>query len=348
MAFPTPSQSSNASPLGPSQCIAHIQNIIKQMTRHRLGDAFGALLDLGDEMHAMVDDFGGLGELHQVNQLLASIVHHCAYGVYEHVDQVIRALLLLAIRTCDRLRSSQPQIQSGPDRVFWLSPTQSEINDHLEVYGNFLGYIAGWPDSPSSRDPNLQSAKQLLQRLRPRVDTGLSHYWARPAEVRAKPDAVVRKHRLRSSTQHQRSAITKPCPPQLRPQPPRKPAAAFMSTPPSQSGDVGFEVTVPTIPAYCPGRIAPVSCSLSNTMGRDDCWLGGADEVVQGMDPVFMSPLESVVEGEVGHTVRTNASKPGMMHGDAATPNTGAASIGTFKLRPEHCCSPRCCPLRER
>jgi hypothetical protein len=327
-------------------CIGHIHNIVKQLSRHRLGDAFEALLDLGDEMHDMVDDFGGFGDLHQVNRLLTSIVHHCAYGIYEHVDQVIHALLLLAIRTCDKLRTAQTQ--PGPDRVFWLSPTQSEINDHLEVYRNFLGYIANWPDLPSSQDPNLQSAKQLLQKLRPRINIGLAHYWGRPAEVRAKTDAIARRrHTLRSSTQRRPSGITKPSS-SPRPQPPRKTAAAFMPTPPSQSGDVGLEATVPTIPAYCPGRIAPVPDSLSNTMGRDDFRLGGATKVVDEMDQALMSPLELVVDGGKGRAARANASHLGTMHEDAAAPNTQPASIGTFKLRPEHCCSPRCCPLRGR
>ncbi|KAK3294150.1 uncharacterized protein B0H64DRAFT_374973 [Chaetomium fimeti] len=174
----------------------------------------------------MGDDFWGLSDLHQVNRLLTSIVHHSAYGIYEHVDQVIHSLLLLAIHTCDRLRKTQTH--PSPDRVVWLSPTQSSINDHLELYRNFLSHITtgSFPNSPSSQeeDPNLQSARQLLQKLHPRINS-LPH-WPRPpaAEVRAKTDAVRRRRHstLRPSTQRQRSGVTKPTSP---PQPPPPPPA---------------------------------------------------------------------------------------------------------------------------
>ncbi|KAH6632545.1 hypothetical protein F5144DRAFT_574451 [Chaetomium tenue] len=346
MAFPI---SPRPSSTRPSMCISHMNNIIKQLTRHRLGDAFEALLDLGDEMHDMVDDLGGLSDLHQVDRLLTYIVHHSAYGVYDHVDQVINTLVLLALRTCDRLKSAD--IRLGPDMVFWLSPTQSEIDDHLEVYRNFLGYITACIESPSSQDPNLQSARQLLQRLRPRINTGV-YRWTRPKGVDhgAKTDAVARRHSLRSSTQRQRSGMTKPFLP--RPQPPRKPAAGFMPTPSPQSGDVGFEVTLPTIPVYGRGRAhpepaAPLSDPLSNTMGRESCSLRGANEVVDKMVQPFVPPSELVgLEGGRCRTERRNVSNIGMPHHDAGTPITPVAPIGTFKLRPEHSCSSRCCPLR--
>ncbi|KAH6855898.1 hypothetical protein B0I37DRAFT_366064 [Chaetomium sp. MPI-CAGE-AT-0009] len=348
MEFPISPQ---PSPPGSSLCIRHIHDILKRLTRHRLGDAFEGLLDLGDEMHDMVDDFWSLGDLHLVNRLLTSIVHHSAYGIYEHVDQVIHSLLLLAIHTCDRLRKAQPP--PTPDRVVWLSSTQSEINDHLEVYRNFLGHITSCPSSTSSRDPNLQSARELLQKLHPRIN-GLSH-WTRPADVRAKTDAVRRSHTraLRPSTQRQRSGITKPSsppPPQLQPP---KPVAVFMPTPPSQSGDVEWGVTVPTIPVHRTGRVescpvAPSAGPPSHTMGRDDCRVENVDGLADEMARVLMSPPASVgVDGIRGYRHETKACT-GMMHGGVGASNGRVGSMGAFRLRPEHSCSPRCCPFRGR
>ncbi|KAH6634697.1 hypothetical protein B0J18DRAFT_486879 [Chaetomium sp. MPI-SDFR-AT-0129] len=166
----------------------HIPDIINHLTHNRLGDAFESILDLGDAMHDMPDPFHAVSDLHQVTELFACIAHHAAYGIYQGVDDVLHRLLILAIRRCADLKTKAQSGRSGRNTgehgegpaVWWLSPGECEADDLLEVCRNFFHYVAGHPEVGSAiEDPCLMSARDLLQRLCPRIN-GLSH-WSRPA-----------------------------------------------------------------------------------------------------------------------------------------------------------------------
>ncbi|KAL2138288.1 hypothetical protein VTI28DRAFT_7152 [Corynascus sepedonium] len=60
-------------------CIKHIDNIIGQLSRHQLEDAFAAILVIGDGLHAVVSPSRAVADLHQMAQLFSSIASHDAY-----------------------------------------------------------------------------------------------------------------------------------------------------------------------------------------------------------------------------------------------------------------------------
>ncbi|KAL2171517.1 hypothetical protein VTG60DRAFT_2685 [Thermothelomyces hinnuleus] len=183
--------SSRSSSPEPVTCNKQVHNIILQLNRRRLGDAFEAILVLGDVLHDMVDPSHAVADLHLMDRLFSSIARHDAYGIYPQVDRVIHRLVLLALRRCEELGAARPrhhhyhhhhQPAPGDDDtgVGWLLPGESEVLDHLEVYRDFVCYVMSHPDLFPARDGDLESATEMLQRLQPRIN-GL-HTWEHPAD----------------------------------------------------------------------------------------------------------------------------------------------------------------------
>ncbi|KAK3307168.1 uncharacterized protein B0T15DRAFT_529487 [Chaetomium strumarium] len=274
----------------PQTSVSQVEHIINLLRRRRLGDAFEALLDLGDEMHDMDDQGYVIGDLHNVDRLMSAIVQRSAYGVYAAVDRAIHTLLLTAIRSCEAQRASLTIQPLAHERLGWLSPAQSENNAHLECYRNFAGYISSHPASSCqapaapSGDRSLEAATELLQRLCPRVN-GLCR-WTYTAMTRT--DVMVpsgtRDRRRRSSGCKSDGApgiaTARRSSPRFR----KATTGVMMATPPTQSGDVCLAdaLTVPTIPLRRPSTprvgvapLTPLSGSPSNMIVKqeEDVWL---------------------------------------------------------------------------
>lgn len=319
----------------------HIHDATTHLGRRQLGDAFEALLDLGDMMHDMVDDVAVVADLPQVNRLFSSIIRSSAYGVYEPVDRVINKLLLLSVRRCDGMGSARGQ--PGQGGIGWRSSAQSDINEHLEFCRNFLSYIRSHPTGRNSVDRNLESAQQSLQRLCPRIN-GLSKWaWAEEAS----PATDLRRNPTRSSTSRAQPETKKRSSPRLR-----RPKAP-LPTPPTQSGDVRFAEPIPTVPLERPWKWGgaalptPDSRPLSHTLGRSafemvDVDLRAETDVTQSpLHPTLVLMQESGAEACDGHPQgprRDDAKPMGCV--------TGTVPVG-FRLRPEHPVSSRCCVFSE-
>jgi hypothetical protein len=237
------------SPTKPTASPSRIHCIINNLRRHRLGYSFEGLLDIGDDMHGVVDELSVVSDLPQLGQLFAAIYHHSAYGIYDRVDQVIHKLLYLALRRCQELRTAQTPLV--PNVVGWLSGVQCEVNEHLEVCRNFLSHIMSHPAGRQSQDRNLALAQQIMQTLCPRIN-GLSK-WKCAKEVRPKRrDTTAKAPTPRaSSAPRQQSGIPKRTSPRQR-KPPLH--IVMMPTPPTQRGDVKCAETLPTIPVERPGQ----------------------------------------------------------------------------------------------
>jgi hypothetical protein len=327
--------------MGPTASRSQIHSIITHLRRHRLGDAFEGLLDIGDEMHGMVDKSDVVSNLPQLGQLFAAVYHHSAYGIYDRVDQVIHKLLYLSLRRCQVLKTAQTSL--APNVVGWLSGAQCEVNEHLEVFRNFLSYIISHPAGRQSQDQNLALARHLLQTLCPRIN-GLSR-WKCAKEVRPKHRGPPAKTQTPtpSSASGQLSGIRKRTSPRQR-----KPPAhgIMMPTPPTQTADVMCAEILPTIPVERTGRLdvpllsPDITCPLLDTLKPDEV-LPEADGG-QGLHNVA-PPLDHKQMLTEEHVHQT-CTEGGVVGAQTRNDMTRTRMLG-FQLRPQHTPS-SCCPLR--
>ncbi|KAK4099213.1 hypothetical protein N658DRAFT_498577 [Parathielavia hyrcaniae] len=321
-----------------------VHSIINHLRRHRLGDAFEGLLDLGDQMHGVVGELEADLDLAQLDRLFASIFRYSAYGIYDRVDHVIHRLLYIAVRTCQALGAAQTL--PVPHGVGWLSTVQSEARQHLEVCRNFLSYITSHPAGRQSRDPILGLAQQLVQGMCPRIN-GLSK-WTYAKQVHAKDGGGSTTCSTGSVASGRPSGLRKAaasprrqkCPPLINPMP----------TPPTQTGDVRWPETIPTIPARNPDRrgVLPptpdTSYPLLDTLPPDRALptsskgLREEDDEAQLLDssPTPFTTPEHVRQMCTG---RSRVASRVIQH------TVGTGTLG-FKLRPEHPFSPRCCSFQ--
>ncbi|KAK4233739.1 hypothetical protein C8A03DRAFT_38530 [Achaetomium macrosporum] len=276
-------------PTGSKTSVSQIEHITNLLRRHRLGDAFEALLDLGDQMHDMDDQPYVIGNLQNVNRLLSAIMQRSAYGVYAAVDRAIHTLLLTAIRSCEAQRTNLA-VQTLPHgQLGWLSPAQSEINEHLEFYRNFAGYISSHPASSCRSaspwgDRSLDMARRLLQRLCPRINGLCKWTYTPPTGTDVTVPGAPRDRRRSSHCKSDAAPrmTTRRSSPRSSPRS-RKPTAGIqplmMPTPPTQSGDARLAdaLTVPTVPLRHPltpgvgvAPLTPHSGSPSNTVVKQE------------------------------------------------------------------------------
>lgn len=303
----------------------HVQNTLHYFQCEQPGDVFRLLLDLGDEMRDTVDDFPAAGDLPQLNQLFSAVVHHSAYGLDQSVDETINKLLLIAILRCEEMCICQ--LQPDQWRVGWQSFAQSQADEHLEFYRNFLNFITSHPAWCLSQDKNLELAQKTLHRLCPRVN-GLSRWTWQDDDLAERRDAR-RSNPARVST---------PC---LRPQPAKKPPSRLprrarvpLPTPPTQTGDANFSDTIPTMPLKRPWKQpaalpTPASGAPSRIMRRAAAVLSTSIEDATSL--LCPKPV-SVKVPWMNHDPRPRA-----LHRPAAH------KPPEFRLRPEHTPSPRCC-----
>ncbi|KAK4125834.1 hypothetical protein N657DRAFT_280441 [Parathielavia appendiculata] len=338
-----PQPSPTGSPGYPNQ----VHSIINQLRRHRLGDAFGGLLDLGDQMDGVVDKLHVLINLSQLDRLFAAISRHSAYGIYDAVDHVIHRLLYVAVRTCQALEAAQTS--PATNGVGWLSTVQSEVHELLEVCRNFFSYITSHPAGRQSRDRTLGLAQRLLQRTCPRIN-GLSK-WRHVKEGHAKdsdgsatcdlrPSVSVRPLRRRSGRSHvrNRSAPSRHL---------KRPLPLSMPTPPSQTGDVRCAETIPTLPAHRLGRINVLLPTPDTSYPLFDTLVPG------GVLPKASKGLgeDDAIQLLAARPFRTPELVPRMWMGKSSTASRAIdhmaeTRIFGFRLRPEHPFLSRCCSFR--
>ncbi len=286
---------------------------------------------LSDEMHDAVDVTRALAGLQQVDQLFLAIVQHSGYGHYQCVDQAIHRLLLLAVGRCEDMRNAEMQRHAathGTSVVGWQSRQHADIDEHLEFYRNFLGFVDNHPASclAPPQDQTLDLARQSLQRLCPRIH-GLSRWTrnevqtARTARNKraARPAPPSTSQRQPRAERQMKTSPRKLPPRKVPPVPAPAPVAAapaavtMMPTPPTQTGDVRLADTMPI----------PVS-----TVRLKQLWKPNA--AVQPATPVSGAPSYTLGREAVDFK--------GGAEGAA-----GPVSRSGFRLRPEHVPSPRCC-----
>ncbi|KAL2153755.1 hypothetical protein VTH82DRAFT_4910 [Thermothelomyces myriococcoides] len=368
----------------PVRCSKNLHNIILQLNRRRLGDAFEAILDLGDELHDMVDPLHAVADLHLVDRLFSSIAGHDIYGIYPQVDRVIHRLVLLALRRCEEPAAHRPRHHHHQHRlgsgdvnteVGWLLPGQSEVLDHLEVYRDFVCYMMSHSASCSSRDDDLASATKALQRLRPRIN-GL-HTWVRSPKMEVDTGTEAGLHGQRGRTRNMNVQPITAAPPEgqagaqsKRPtalQLPRKTCGAssaakrqqpdYMLTPPTQSGDVND--TIPTIPVDRGRELGMAAPRTPEPRFSPDA----KTVVVQsppGLEPPRRPPASHEDEAGMPEMRKHEGNRPpgncppllddgyvGLATPDPSksivSPRRPDPVVTTFRLRPEHVPSSRCC-----
>lgn len=233
---------------------------------------------------------------------------------------------MLAIRQCadlktktqgGRFRRSPGERGEGP-AVWWLSPAECEVDDLLEVCRNFFHYVAGHPEVGSSiDDPCLMAARELLQRLCPRIN-GLSVWSGAAAGVNAKTEVGGRPPthaRTRMECRKAKVPVRKP----LAAAAAGRKIAAFLPTPPTQSGDVECAATIPTMRVERDG----LGMVVPDAPGRD----------------ALPSPSASL-------KCRSPRDQARYVQGPRNSRTEERCRKGTFTLRPQHDMSPRCCSFQ--
>lgn len=328
-------------------------------------------------MHATSDDLAVVEDLHQVDRLFTAIIHHSAYGMYAHADQVIGKLLLLAVQQCDDLRHAQPHPSQG--RVGWQSPTQGAVAQHLEVYRGVVNHITSHPVFSLVGDESVEAARAVLQRLCPRIN-GLAR-WTYGEEVqvlrksgRKRQQTLARQAQAPLQTRTQPHASPKR--PISHPPPPRHPIMTPTSAPPPSTQPITVippSTLKPTAVAP-PSAIRPAAIQPQPTKqaplphpqqparfmptpptqpGDVTCAeIMPTIPIQQPWKPLPVLPTPEEEDSPASYTLGRSWMQQDTVEGGVRLDGLAQVSdrdwksrvdVGGFTLRPEHCPSSRCC-----
>lgn len=306
-----------------------------------------------------------LPSLRQVNIFFLSMIRHSLYGAHPAADRIVNRLLLLSICACEALQRPQLQAAQPPvpsDGVGWLSSARAvELDEHLELHRNVLAYISGHHPASASRphnkpDPDLERARQIMQRLRPRINN-LSRWTTGGGNARRAAGRGAGRMRETEAQQRRSSGSSRPAAarnPVARPI--KREAAAAPTTPSLTQSNTLRVVALPdTQPPSSrrPGPAGagvgtgidspedvtatlPISAGGPNTPEVGLGWVEEATQLVEvGNWRLGLLPTPRVETREV--------CAPRDRSGGVQRTAGGGGSGVVFSLRPEHVPSMRCC-----
>ncbi|KAK3324479.1 hypothetical protein B0T19DRAFT_428677 [Cercophora scortea] len=193
-----------------------LQQISDALDEKKIGLACNLLHALDDYPLVQAQGEDGMATVQQSSRLFLSLRDTLVLGLDARLDQIIIKILLHALQQYEDI--SKTRVHKTQDSLIWLTPSEIDMRDHLEVFRNFSIHITQTCTSSTLTDVNFLKAKHRLQKLCPRINNLASWSHVPPktcdsqlsnpiSKVRVLSTGVRKQKKARQG--HKRATITK-------------------------------------------------------------------------------------------------------------------------------------------